>query len=229
MQRLGGASRAIFLAAIVAGCGTGVTSRNPSASAPPLTPSAPSPTPNAPTPTPSGPVALDAGFPDAGTYTTTVFRPRLTFRINDNGWRVLFQDDEDELALEGDSGDGMAFLGARVSQVVGPSRGSRRRTRRPRRVAARSSVAFAAAAPVATTVDSRPATSIDVTNEKTTETDIFYFPTGSFHIQPGVRLRFIVVPMDGPDLVIYMGGPVDQFDAAMARTKPMLDSLQIGD
>ena len=61
------------------------------------------------------------------------------------------------------------------------------------------------------------------------QADLFAFPTGNFHIPLGTRLRFTVVPMDGPDLVITTGGPIDEFDAAMARTKPMLDSLQIGD
>ena len=177
--------------------------------------------------TPSGPVALEAGFPDAGTYTTTAFQPRLTVQIDD-GWQVLFQDDEDELALEGDSGDGMIFLAGRVSQVVGPAGGA---TDAPDDLIGwlRGHPSLKTAVPAATTVDSQPATSIDVTNESDTDIDLFFFPTGSFHIPPGVRLRFTVVPMDGPDLVFNMGGPVDQFEAAMARTKPMLDSLQIGD
>ena len=214
MQRRVGASRAILLAAVVAGCGTSVAPPIPSASAP--------------TAAPSGPVALKAGFPDAGIYTTTAFRPRLTFPINDDGWQVLFDDDEDELALEDDSGDGTMFLAGRIAQVVGPDGAV---------IDAPDDLvewlggdpSLTAAAPAATTVDSQPATSIDVTNEDRQQADLFAFPTGNFHIPPGVRLRFTVVPMDGPDLVITTGGSVDQFDAAMARTKPMLDSLQIGD
>ncbi len=220
MQILGRASRAILLSAIVAGCGTGVTSPNPSASAP-------TPIPSAPTPNPSGPVAFEAGFPDAGTYTTTAFEPRLIVQIDDE-WQVLFQDDEDELALEGDSGDGMVFLAGRISRVVGPDGVV---IDAPDDLVAwlGDYPSLTVTAPAATTVDSQPATSIDVTNEGSKATDLFAFPTGNFRIPPGVRFRFTVVPMDGPDLVISTGGPVDHFDAAMARTKPMLDSLQIGD
>ena len=226
MQRLGGASRAILLAAIVAGCETGVTSPNPSASAPAPTPSAPAPTPSAPTPTPSGPVALEAGFPDAGTYTTTAFQPRLTVQIDD-AWQVLFQDDEDELALEGDSGDEMMFLAGRISQVVGPPGGA---TDAPDDLIGwlRGHPSLKTAAPAATTVDSRRRRrSTSRTRAKRPLT--CSSSRRGLHIPPGARLRFTVVPMDGPDLVFSMGGPVDQLDAAMARTKPMLASLQIGD
>ena len=78
-----------------------------------------------------------------------------------------------------------------------------------------------AAAPVATTVDSQPATSIDVTNETSKDKNVFAFSTGNFHIPPGVRLRFTIIPMDGPDLAIYTGGPIEGSDAAIARTQPM--------
>jgi hypothetical protein len=171
---------------------------------------------------------LKAGFPGAGTYTTTAFRPRLTFPLNDDGWQVLFDDDEDELALEDDSGDGTMFLAARVSQVVGPD-GVVMDAPDDLVALLGSYPSLTAAAPAGTTVDSQPATSIDVTNEDRQQADLFAFPTGNFHIPLGTRLRFTVVPMDGPDLVITTGGPIDEFDASMARTKPMLDSLQIGD
>ena len=82
----------------------------------------------------------------------------------DDGWRVLFQDDEDELALEGDSGDLMIFLAGRISRVVGPAGAD---VDAPDDLVAwlRGHPSLKAAAPVATTVDSQPATSIDVTNE----------------------------------------------------------------
>ena len=171
---------------------------------------------------------MKAGFPDAGTYTTTAFRPRLTFQINDDRWQVLFDDDEDELALEDDSGKGTMFLAGRISQVVGPD-GAVMDAPDDLVALLGSYPMLTATAPAGTTVDARPATSIDVTNEDREHADLFAFPTGNFHIPPGTRLRFTVVPMDGPDLVITTGGPIDEFDAAMARTKPMLDSLQIGD
>lgn len=211
MQRLTAASGAILMALVI-GCGTGTPS------------SVPSPSPA--TPVPSGARTLEAGLAEAGTYTMTRFQPRLTLHIDD-GWLVLFPDDDDEFALE-DLADKTVFYGSRVAQVVDPGSGVGD--------APDDLVAWLvdhpdleASAPAATTVDTLPATSIDVTNEDTTDTDLFAFPTGNFHIPPGVRLRFIVVPMDGPDLVIYTGGPIDRFDAAIARTQPMLESLRVGD
>ena len=167
-----------------------------------------------------------------GVSATTAFRPRLTFPINDDRWQVLFDDDEDELALEDDSGKGTMFLAGRISQVVGPD-GAVMDAPDDLVALLGSYPMLTATAPAGTTVDARPATSIDITNEDRQQADLFAFanafPTGNFHIPPGTRLRFTVVPMDGPDLVITTGGPIDEFDAAMARTKPMLDSLQIGD
>ena len=202
VQRLDGASRAILAAALVGGCGMGGASASP--------------------------IALEAGFPDAGTYTTTTFQPRLTMRLEDDRWQVLFPDDEDEFAIEDDSGTGEIFYGARVSQVANPDRGV---GEAPDDLVSwlGSYPGLMAGPPVATTVDSLPATSIDITNETGGDKDLFAFPTGNFHIPPGVRLRFTIVPMDGPDLAIYTGGPVAGFDAAIARTQPMLDSLLIGD
>jgi len=223
------------IAILVVGCGGTTTSTGPvgsAASSPDASRSAgiasPNPGTSASTETPGGAVALAAGFPDAGTYRTTAFQPQLTVQIDD-AWQVLFQDDEDEVALESDSGDGMMFMAWRISRVVGPN-GSVIDAPVDLVAWLRGHPSLSAAAPAATTVGSLPATSIDVTNDGTQDRDLFAFPpTGSFHIPPGFRLRLMVVPMDGPDLVIASGGPVDRFGAAMSRTKPMLDSLQISD
>jgi hypothetical protein len=105
-----------FLVAGIAACGTGSAPPTPSATA-------------AASHAASGPIAFQVGFPNAGTYTTTAFQPRLTLTI-DEGWQVLFPDDEDELALETAAGDRIIFLASRVSQVVDPASGKavRRRT-----------------------------------------------------------------------------------------------------
>jgi hypothetical protein len=47
--------------------------------------------------------------------------------------------------------------------------------------------------------------------------------------EPGVRPRFTVVELEGPDRVFYRGGPMETFDAAIARTTPTLESLVIAD
>jgi len=63
---------------------------------------------------PIGPVPIGEGALEAGTYTTTVFDPNLTFTVGD-GWHALFPDDVDEVALEGSG----SFLGmTRPATVV---------------------------------------------------------------------------------------------------------------
>jgi hypothetical protein len=174
------------------------------------------------------PAAFHAGYPDAGTYTTTLFQPRLTVSIDD-GWWVLFDDDDDELALEGDSGDGTMFVASRVSHVVNPK--NREAMAAPDDLIAwlRTHPSLVTDPPTATTIDGRPAMSIDATTGTRPEVDLIAFPTGNFHLPPNVRLRFTVVPMAGSDLLVAMGGHTDRFESAIARTAPMLASLKIGD
>ncbi len=165
------------------------------------------------------PAALRAGFPGAGTYTTTLFQPRLTVSIDD-GWQVLFDDDDDELALEDDSGDGTLFAASRVSQVVNPK--NREVIDAPDDLIAwlRAHPSLVTDPPMSTTIDDRPAMSIDATTGTRPAVDLIAFPGGNFHLPPNVRLRFTVVPMDGPDLLIATGGHTDRFESAIARTGP---------
>ncbi|MFL5778105.1 MAG: hypothetical protein ACJ761_04090 [Chloroflexota bacterium] len=175
----------------------------------------------------TGPIAFEAGFPSAGTYTTTAFQPPLTMTIDDR-WQVLFQDDSDELGLEDDSGDGTEFLVGRVSQVVDP--GSHEPVAAPDDLVAwiRAHPALTAGNAADTTVDGRAARTVDVTTKGGAEVEVFAFPTGNLPVPDGVRNRFTVVPLDGPDLVITTGGHTEGFDAAVARAAPILASLRIG-
>ena len=174
------------------------------------------------------PIPFRVGFPDAGTYTTNRFAPPLTVTIDD-GWQVMFPDDPDEVSLEGDSGDRNLFVVSRVSQVVSPE--TRMAVDAPDDLVAwlQSHPSLVAGTPTDTTVDSLPAKAIELTNESSADVDLIAFPTGNFRVPSGVRLRVTVVPMEGADLMFSTGGPIDGFDAAIARTNPMLASLQIDD
>ena len=204
----------VFVAASVAACGTG---------------SAPTPSPTAaPSQAAGGPAAFQVGFPPAGTYSTTKFQPRLTLTL-DGGWQVLFPDDEDELALETAGGEEILFLASRVSKVVDPA--TKKAMKAPDDLVGwlRAHPSLAATAPTKATVASRPATTLDVGPKGTSEVEIFAFVTGNTRIPPDVRIRYVVIPMDGPDLVLTTGGPRERFDAAMARVAPILASMQIAD
>lgn len=187
----------------------------------PVTPATASPTA---TPRPGEPVALHGGSLDPGTYTTTAFAPNLTFALGD-GWRAPFQDDEDEIALEGPEN---VFLGiTRVSNVVDPSTGESVPV--PNDLVAWLSdiPGVTATKPKAIEVAGLSGKSFEVSlDENAQAIETFAYPTGNMRIPPGSHDRYIVIPLDGPDLTIIMGsesGPA----AATEAVQPILDSLVI--
>jgi len=172
----------------------------------------------------TGPVPLRAGALDAGTYTTTSFDPPLTFTLGD-GWQAMFQDDEDEVALD----HAGAFLSmTRPSQVIDPTPVgavpapddlATWLSQRPSLVATK---------PTAVEIVGREGLTFDVGLEHGKEqVDIFWFPTGSLHLVAGTRTRVWVLPMDGPDLVILSMTEEASFQEAVDRAEQVLNSLVI--
>jgi DNA-directed RNA polymerase specialized sigma24 family protein len=191
-------------------------------------PASPSPTlapaSTSPTPAPTEPFALVSGALPPGRYTTTLFQPTLAFTLDD-GWRGLFPDDDDEVALEGPAG--VFFAISRVAKVIDPTTGTavdapddlvEWLTTDPR---------LTAEAPNAVTVDDLAGQSVDFTSNDGREHAIFAFPTGNLRIPPGVTYRCYVVPLEGPDMTIIVGAPTAGFADAVAMTQPVIDSLVI--
>jgi hypothetical protein len=177
-----------------------------------------------PSPAPTEPFALGSGALPPGKYTTTLFQPTLAFTLND-GWRGLFPDDDDEVALEGP--DGVIFAITRVTKVVDPA--TRTAVDVPDDLVEwlTSHPLLTAEAPQAVTVAGLDGMSVDVTATNDADLGLFAYETGNMRIPPGVTFRCIVLPFDGPDLTIVLGAPDAGFAEATEMIQPVLDSLVI--
>jgi hypothetical protein len=159
-----------------------------------------------------------------GEYRTTAFQPRVTFSLGD-GWRALFPDDEDEVALEGPGGAFFAI--SRVSEVVDPTTGAA--------VAAPDDLIewftthpqLSTETPKVVTIAGLSAQAVDVTGTNGSEVELFAFPLGNLKIPEGVTYRCHVLQLEGPDLTIIIGAPNPGFADAVERIQPVLDSMHI--
>ena len=67
-------------------------------------------------------------------------------------------------------------------------------------------------------------TRIDATTPQT-QTNLFWYPTGSMHTAPHVRWRVFVVDVDGTPPTIVYGAPEESFDQALKKLEPLLESV----
>ncbi len=191
------------------------------------TPSAtPQPATAAPTARPSGPLPIRVGTATQGSYTTTAFKPALTFTITSDGWLFFFQDDDDEMAV-GKSGD-IELTAGRVGRVVDPQ--SHQGVAAPDDLVAwlASHPDLDAEPPQPVRIAGLGGQSIDVTNNGLEEVDIFAYPTGNLHLDAGTRFRIWVLPYEGPDLVFCAIAPKASFEQALPEIQSIVDSVRIG-
>jgi hypothetical protein len=219
----------VALGVVLAGCAAATPeTAGPGTVGPPtVEPATVPPSHAAPTPSPlgsqTGPLPLRAGALPAGTYTTTLFEPTVTFTIED-GWASMFPDDEDEVALEG---PGSIFTIGRVAQVVAPSSGSA--------VAAPDDLVewftthpgLTAEPPQAVTISGEAGRRVDVTVTSGSELGIFAYPTGNLRIPEGFTYRCHILELEGPDMAIIIGAPTASFAATAAAFESVLDSLVV--
>jgi hypothetical protein len=187
-----------------------------------------------PTVAPSSPPAtasvltLREGRLAAGTYSTTAFSPTLRFNLG-AGWSADFPDDLDEIALRRPNDD---FLGiTRVSNVVDP----KTKAVRP---APDDLIAWLTANPSFEWSGQPVPVEIAGLTGKMIEghvraglaaTDTFAYPTGNMHVIGGDRMRYYVLPLDGPDLTFVVRGLTDSgFRANVEAIQVLFDSLEIG-
>ena len=158
-----------------------------------------------------------------GTYDSgPLFEPGLRLTFDEPGWRALFTPDDDELAFEHEDGRFLAFT--RVTRVVDP--------RTYDDVAAPKDLARwlsehpalqpTEIAPVS--VGGASGTRIDP-SPPDTDTNLFWYPTGSMHERPEVRWRIFVVDVHGTPLTIVFGAPTARFEQAVKRLEPLLASV----
>lgn len=169
-------------------------------------------------------IPITEGALAAGTYTTTAFDPTLTLTL-DGGWYALFPDDLDEVAFEDDG----AFLGmTRPATVIDPALTGAIPAPDDLATWLSQHPSLGATPPTAVEIAGHQGVTFDVGLELgTARLDVFAYPTGNLHLQPGTRGRVWVVPMDGPDLVILAMAPEADFEEAVVRAEQVVASLLI--
>jgi hypothetical protein len=194
----------------------------------------PSPTPTATTPpftptqTTSGLAPLHEGRLVPGRYSTTAFQPTLRFTLGD-GWTARFRDDLDEIALDRPNQDFVAIT--RVSSVLDPGTGAVRPVPDDLMgwLSANPNYEWSGA-PVPVEIAGLAGTMIEGhVKAGLAPTDTFAYDTGNMRITGGDRMRYYVLPFDGPDLTFVVAGRTDSgFAAAVAALEVLLRSLEIG-
>lgn len=160
----------------------------------------------------------------AGTYRTTAFEPPLQFTVGD-GWRAMFPDDPDEIALE-QGGEAIFLAMSRVSRVVDP--GTFVGADVPDDL-----VAWLTQHPALATSEPRSVEIAGISGMLVDacvlgDREIFAYETGNMRVINGDRVRFYVLPLEGRDLTIVVGTPSGpDTEAALAVVEPLLDSLQV--
>ena len=166
---------------------------------------------------------IRAGLVDPGTYATEPFEPALRLTINEQGWRALFPPEDDELAFEHEDGRFLAFT--RVTRVVDPK--THNDVPAPKDLAQwlrkHPALQPTRAAPVS--VGGASGTRVDAAPTKS-ETDLFWYGTGAMHTAPHVRWRVIHLDVGGTPLTIVIAAPKASFDQALAKTQPLLASVE---
>jgi len=160
----------------------------------------------------------------AGTYRTTAFEPPLQFTVGD-GWRAAFADDSDEIALDH---EGMAIFLAmtRVSQVVDQSSGSAVDVPDDLIGWLTGHYALDTSEPRSVEIAGISGEMVDacVTGDR----EMFAYGTGNMRVTSGDRVRYYVLPLDGPDLTIVIATTSETgLDAALEAVQPIMDSLEI--
>lgn len=182
---------------------------------------------SSPNPAPADAEPYRPGSLAPGSYSTSAFEPALRFTVGD-GWVAPGQDDLDEMSL--DRANGNFILVTRVAQVVNPRTHAVEAA--PDNLAAwllanpyfewsgpASSVTVAGVS--GSMVDGRVRAGLE-------PTDAFAYDTGNSRIVGGDRMRYYVLPLKGPDLVLIVVAQSDaQFAATMAAVQIFLDSLVI--
>jgi len=179
-------------------------------------------------PTAASRVALREGRLPAGQYTTTAFQPTLRFTLGD-GWTARFPDDLDEIAFDRPNQDFVAIT--RVSTVVDPRTGAAGPVPDDLMTWLTANPSFEwSGAPVPVEVAGLAGTMIQgQVKSGLPATDTFAYSTGNMRVVGPDRMRYYVLPLDGPDLTIVVESRTDSgFAADAAALQVLLDSLEIG-
>jgi hypothetical protein len=59
------------------------------------------------------------------------------------------------------------------------------------------------------------------------DTPIFGGPDGAFNLEPSIDIRLGIVPLDDDLLLVFIGAPPDELDAAWDEAQPVLESVDL--
>jgi hypothetical protein len=59
------------------------------------------------------------------------------------------------------------------------------------------------------------------------DTPIFGGPDGAFNLEPSIDIRLGIVPLDNDLLLVFVGAPPDELDAAWTEAGPILESVDL--
>jgi hypothetical protein len=163
------------------------------------------------------------GALEAGEYQTRNFNPTLTFTLPD-GWQQYFAEDVDEIALGGPNAD---MNVTRPSRVLDPETGT---TDAPEDLAdwLLNHSRFVATETESAQVAGIESRVIDIEGPAGT-VEFFAYPEGNMRVPAGLAARFVVVPMDGPDLVLVVLPTRGTLAEAIDATQSIVNSLAIVD
>ena len=151
-------------------------------------------------------------------------RPTFTFTVGD-GWTALFPDDSDEMALEGP--DRAFFAVTRPGKVVDPESGTAVATPDDLTTWLATHPSLTPSSPEPVLVSGIASQSIEVTPAEGKDVRVFAYPSGDMHFASGLRIRFYVLPLDGPDMVIVVGAPEAAFSSSADLAQQIVDSIEI--
>jgi len=173
-----------------------------------------------------------AGSVTPGPHAVSIFNPPLTLTITE-GWTSLGSPDADQIILEGPA----LFVVTRVTQVWDDDKQENVPAPEDLIEWFRSHKNFRADEPVSVTIGGYAARQMDMTAVETESpggetpvraVDTIHFPP-SEHLRIGVgdRTRITVINVDGAQVAaITTKVEPHEFEAAIAQTQPIVDSLQ---
>jgi hypothetical protein len=181
--------------------------------------------PAGPTPAASGERSFHAGPLEPGEYTTTVFDPTLRVSLR-GGWLGSGVDEPSSISIDRQDHGGTLAM-ARVTHVVDP-------TSHLEVPVGDDLVGWLIAHPAFEGMDHpTPVTIAGVTGSMMDGhaiADAEMFAEGGWTMAVGIgwHVRFYVLPLDGPDLMIIVSGMTDgSYISTMEQAQPVLDSLRI--
>jgi hypothetical protein len=181
-----------------------------------------------PPPSPTGAAAQELPAPvdelAPGRYTKSTFLPAVTFEVGD-GWTAQ-QSAPGFFDIEDDPGS-LDVVAVQFANVVGPETADAAAAE----IAALDDLSVTEAVPIAIDGITGLRVVVETTDPADTDPPVFRqvmtVPAGPLSIGSGRRLEVTLLDMHGSVLAILVGGSIAEWERALERSRPVLDSVTI--